>query len=137
VKGVILAGGTGSRLSPLTLVTNKHLLPVYNKPMIYYPINTLLRAGIKRIIIVTGRENGGSFMNLLGSGADFGAHFQYALQDRAGGIAEALSLAEDFVHSESMFVILGDNIVIDDLSQDVRSFRNGAKVFLKEVPEPQ
>jgi glucose-1-phosphate thymidylyltransferase len=137
MKGIILAGGTGSRLHPLTLVTNKHLLPVYNKPMIYYPIDTLVRSGITDIMIVTGREHGGSFMNLLGSGKEFKAKFHYALQDNAGGIAEALSLVEEFVHGDNMAVILGDNIILDNVSADISSFRKGAKIFLKSVENPQ
>ena len=137
MKGIILAGGTGSRLNPLTKVTNKHLLPVYNHPMIYYPIDTLIRAGIENITIVTGKDHGGSFMNLLGSGRDFGVKFHYALQDNAGGIAEALSLVEEFVHSDSMIVILGDNIITDDLTEDIKSFKEGSKIFLKEVANPQ
>jgi glucose-1-phosphate thymidylyltransferase len=137
MKGIILAGGTGSRLHPLTLVTNKHLLPVYNKPMIYYPIDTLVSSGIRDIMIVTGKEHGGSFMNLLGSGKQFNAQFHYALQDNAGGIAEALSLVEEFVHADNMTVILGDNIILDNVKPDISSFRNGAKIFLKSVENPQ
>ena len=137
MKGIILAGGTGTRLNPLTKVTNKHLLPVYNHPMIYYPIDTLIRSGIDNITIVTGKDHGGSFMNLLGSGKEFGAKFHYALQDNAGGIAEALSLVEEFVHEDSMVVILGDNVIVDNLSNDIKSFRTGSKIFLKEVPHPQ
>ena len=125
MKGIILAGGTGTRLNPLTKVTNKHLLPVYNHPMIYYPIDALIRSGIDNITIVTGKDHGGSFMNLLGSGKEFGAKFHYALQDNAGGIAEALSLVEEFVHADSMVVILGDNIIVDNLSNDIKSFRTG------------
>lgn len=137
MKGVILAGGTGSRLFPLTNITNKHLLPVYNKPMIYYPLETLIRAGIKDILIVTGKEHAGSFMNLLGSGKDFNAKFHYALQDGAGGIAEALSLAEEFVSRDPITVILGDNIILDDISKYVHSFEDKARIFLKEVQNPQ
>ncbi len=137
MKGIILAGGNGTRLYPLTRVTNKHLLPVYNKPMIYYPINTLLTAGIRDIMIVTGKEHGGSFMNLLGSGKEFGAKFHFALQDNAGGIAEALSLAEDFVHEDTIVVILGDNIILDDLSADAKNFKSGGKLFLKKVQNPE
>jgi glucose-1-phosphate thymidylyltransferase len=137
MKGIILAGGNGTRLYPLTRVTNKHLLPVYDKPMIYYPISTLVNAGVCDIMIVTGKEYGGSFMNLLGSGKEFNARFHYALQDGAGGIAEALSLAEDFVHDDDMIVVLGDNIVLDDLKSDVNSFDGGGKLFLKEVQNPQ
>lgn len=137
MKGVILAGGNGTRLYPLTKVTNKHLLPVYNKPMIYYPIERLVSAGITDIIIVTGKENAGNFMNLLGSGKEFGARFHYTLQDEAGGIAHALSLVEGFVKDDSITVILGDNIILDDISEHVKTFEAGARIFLKEVNDPQ
>jgi glucose-1-phosphate thymidylyltransferase len=135
MKGVILAGGTGSRLYPLTKVTNKHLLPVYDKPMIYYPMETLINAGIKDIMIVSGRGHAGHFLELLGSGVDFGVHFTYEIQEKAGGIAQALSLAEDFVDGDSVTVILGDNIFQDNIKEDVSNFNNGAKIFLKEVPD--
>lgn len=135
MKGVILAGGTGSRLYPLTKVTNKHLLPVYDKPMIYYPMETLINAGIKDIMIVSGRGHAGHFLELLGSGVDFGVHFTYEIQEKAGGIAQALSLAEDFVDGDSVTVILGDNIFQDNVKEDVATFNGGAKIFLKEVPD--
>ena len=135
MKGVILAGGTGSRLYPLTKVTNKHLLPVYDKPMIYYPMETLINAGIKDIMIVSGRGHAGHFLELLGSGVDYGVHFTYEIQDKAGGIAQALSLAEDFVDGDSVTVILGDNIFQDNIEKDVANFNGGAKIFLKEVPD--
>lgn len=135
MKGVILAGGTGSRLYPLTKVTNKHLLPVYDKPMIFYPIYTLINAGIKEIMIVSGRGHAGHFLELLGSGADHGVHFTYEIQEQAGGIAQALSLAEDFVDGDSVTVILGDNIFQDDIKEDVANFNDGARIFLKEVPD--
>jgi dTDP-glucose pyrophosphorylase len=135
MKGVILAGGTGSRLYPLTKVTNKHLLPVYDKPMIFYPIQTLINAGIKEIIIVSGRGHAGHFLELLGSGADHGVHFTYEIQEQAGGIAQALSLAEDFVDGDSVTVILGDNIFQDDIKEDVANFNDGARIFLKEVSD--
>ena len=135
MKGVILAGGTGSRLYPLTKVTNKHLLPVYDKPMIYYPMETLINAGIKDIMIVSGRGHAGHFLELLGSGVDYGVHFTYEIQEKAGGIAQALSLAEDFVDGDSVTVILGDNIFQDNIKDDVQNFKNGAKIFLKEVPD--
>ncbi len=137
MKGIILAGGNGTRLHPLTKVTNKHLLPVYNKPMIFYPIETLVKAGIQDIIIITGKEHAGSFMNLLGSGKEFNAKFSYALQDEAGGIAQAIGLAEHFVHNEPVTVILGDNIVLDDISEEVKTFKEGGKIFLKEVKDPE
>ena len=137
MKGIILAGGNGTRLHPLTKVTNKHLLPVYNKPMIFYPIETLVKAGIRDIIIITGKEHAGSFMNLLGSGKEFNAKFSYALQDEAGGIAQAIGLAEHFVHNEPVAVILGDNIVLDDISEEVKTFKEGGRIFLKEVKDPE
>ncbi|AKJ38889.1 sugar phosphate nucleotidyltransferase [Methanosarcina barkeri] len=135
MKGVILAGGTGSRLYPLTKVTNKHLLPIYDKPMIYYPIETLISAGIKDIMIVSGRGHAGHFLELLGSGADHGVHFTYEIQEKAGGIAQALSLSEDFVDGDRITVILGDNIFQDNIKKDVVNFNSGAKIFLKEVPD--
>jgi len=135
MKGIILAGGTGSRLHPLTKVTNKHLLPVYDKPMIYYPLNTLIRAGISEIMIVSGRGHAGHFLELLGSGTDFGVRFTYEIQENAGGIAQALGLAGDWADNEDVAVILGDNIFQDDMRAEVASFRDGAKIFLKEVPD--
>ena len=135
MKGVILAGGTGSRLYPLTKVTNKHLLPVFDKPMIYYPMETLINAGIKDIMIVSGKGHAGHFLELLGSGVEHGVHFTYEIQDKAGGIAQALSLAEDFVDGDNVIVILGDNIFQDNIKEDVKNFKNGAKIFLKEVSE--
>ena len=137
MKGVILAGGTGNRLYPLTKVTNKHLLPVYDKPMIYYPMETLINAGIKDIMIVSGRGHAGHFLELLGSGVDYGVHFTYEIQEKAGGIAQALSLAEDFVDGDSVTVILGDNIFQDNIEKDVANFNSGAKIFLKEVSDAQ
>jgi len=135
MKGVILAGGTGSRLLPLTKVTNKHLLPVYNKPMIYFPLQTLMDMGIKDILIVSGPGHAGHFVNLLGSGKDFGIKLSYEIQDEAGGIAQALGLAETFSAGDSVAVILGDNIFEDKF--DLSKFKNGAAIFLKEVDDPQ
>ena len=135
MKGIILAGGTGSRLYPLTKVTNKHLLPVYDKPMIYYPLQTLMDAGIKDIMIVSGRGHAGHFLELLGSGADIGVHFTFEIQEQAGGIAQALGLAEDFADKEDVAVILGDNIFQDNVYKAVESFKSGARIFLKEVPD--
>jgi glucose-1-phosphate thymidylyltransferase len=140
MKGLILAGGTGTRLRPLTKVTNKHLLPVYDKPMIFYPLNTLIKAGIKKILIITGGEDVGDFMQLLGSGREFGVDFTYKVQDEAGGIAQALSLARDFVGNEKVVVILGDNVFEDDIIEFVNDFENSdfeAMVFLKEVEGAQ
>jgi len=135
MKGIILAGGTGTRLYPLTKVTNKHLLPIYDKPMIYYPLQTLLDAGIKDIMIISGRGHAGHFLELIGSGADFSAHFTYEIQDKAGGIAQALALAEDFADDESVVVILGDNIFQDNVEYAVQSFESGARIFLKKVSD--
>ena len=140
LKGVILAGGTGSRLHPLTKVTNKHLLAVGRKPMIYYPIEKLISAGIDEILVVTGVEHMGDVVNLLGSGKDFGCRFTYKVQDEAGGIAEALGLAEDFSHGQSLLVILGDNIFQAQLNKYADKFtaqKTGARVLLKQVQQPQ
>lgn len=141
MKGVVLAGGGGTRLYPLTRITNKHLLPVYNKPMIYYPIQTLVNAGITDILIVTGGNNAGDFLRLLGNGREFGLkHINYTYQERAGGIAEALGLAEHFVDGQKVVVILGDNIIEGNILRAVRAFQEqerGAKVLLKEVPDPE
>ena len=141
MKGVILAGGYGTRLAPLTRVTNKHLLPVYHKPMIYYPIECLVRTGIEDIMIVTGGNNAGEFLELLGNGRDFGLReLHYSYQDGAGGIAEALGLTRDFVDNDKVVVILGDNIIENNICKPVEDFHkqsHGAKVLLKEVPDPQ
>ena len=125
MKGVILAGGFGTRLRPLTLVVNKHLLPVYDKPMIYYPIETLKKAGIKDILVVTGTEHAGDIFSLLGSGKDFGVKFTYRVQDEAGGIPQAIALAEDFVGSDKFVSINGDNILFDDIKPFVEEFAKG------------
>lgn len=138
MKGIILAGGTGSRLYPLTKVTNKHLLPIGNKPMIYYPIEKLTEVGIDEILIVTGTEHMGDVVNLLGSGNNFGCRFTYKVQDEAGGIAQALGLAENFVGGDSMTVILGDNIFQTDLTNALNSYPgSGAQILLKEVEDPE
>ncbi|MCC7389731.1 MAG: NTP transferase domain-containing protein [Phycisphaerales bacterium] len=141
MKGVILAGGLGTRLRPLTSVTNKHLLPVYDKPMIYYPIECLLNAGISDILIVTGGEHAGDFLKLLKNGKDLGVrHLAYAYQEGEGGIADALKLAEDFADGEKICVVLGDNIVERNIRRAAGDFftqRSGAKILLKEVPDPQ
>lgn len=141
MKGVVLAGGLGSRLSPLTRVTNKHLLPVYNKPMIYYPIQTLVNAGIIDIMVVTGGTSAGDFLRLLGNGKAFGLkHLNYAYQEGEGGIAEALSLVEHFAADEPVCVVLGDNIIEGNIRSAVENYRGqggGAKIILKRVPDPQ
>lgn len=137
MKGIILAGGLGTRLRPLTLVTNKHLLPVYNKPMILYPLETLKRSGVTDIMIVTGREYAGHFMNFLGSGAQYGVKCSFAIQDtNNGGIADALRCAEDFAKDSSVAVILGDNIFEQDFKHDLETFESGAKVFFKRMEDP-
>lgn len=140
MRGIILAGGTGSRLFPLTKVTNKHLLPVGQKPMIYYPLEVLLAGGISQIAIVTGTDHMGDVVNLLGSGRAFGAQFTYKVQDEAVGIAQALSLVEDFANGDALAVVLGDNIFQDRFGDTLRQFSSnpqGAHLFLKEVPDPQ
>jgi len=142
MRGVLLAGGTGARLRPLTKVTNKHLLPVYKKPMIYYPLETLINAGIKEILIVTGGEHIGDFFQLLGSGKEWGAHFSYEIQEGNGGTGAALLLAEDFVRDEEFMVVLGDNVVSENVGQFVQQFKKEketfkAKILIAEVEDPQ
>ncbi len=140
MKGVILAGGLGTRLAPLTNITNKHLLPIYDKPMIYYPLQTLVNAGIEDIMVVTGGNNAGDFLRLLGNGRAFGLKWlRYAYQEGEGGIAAALGLAEHFAEGEKILVMLGDNVIEKDIIGPVRSFREqekGARILLKEVPNP-
>jgi len=140
MKGVILAGGLGTRLYPLTKITNKHLLPVHDKPMIYYPLCTLINAGIRDILIVTGGSDAGDFLRLLGNGNEFGLqHINYTYQEGEGGIAAALSLAEFFANKEKICVILGDNIIETNILTAVKAFEKqerGAKILLKEVPDP-
>lgn len=135
-KGIILAGGKGTRLQPLTLVTNKHLIALYDKPMILYPMETLKKGGIRDILIVSGREHAGHFLEFLGSGKDYGVNLTYRVQDKAGGIAQALALAEDFANNSPVTVILSDNIFEDNFARHIKTFRNGAKIFLKKVPDP-
>lgn len=140
LKGVVLAGGTGSRLFPLTKVTNKHLLPVGMAPMIWHPLWKLKQAGVQEILIVTGTDHMGDIVGCLGSGKDFGCRFTYKVQDEAGGIAQALALAENFAGGEPLCVILGDNIFQDDIREDARAFLaqgKGARVILKPVSDPQ
>jgi glucose-1-phosphate thymidylyltransferase len=141
MKGVVLAGGTGSRLFPLTKITNKHLLPIYDKPMIYYPIQTLVDAGIKDILVVTGGKNAGDFLRLLANGKHFGlTHIDYTYQEGEGGIAEALNLARHFADNAKICVILGDNIIEGSIRPAVEDFRQqpcGAKILLKEVPDAE
>jgi len=135
MKGVILAGGSGTRLNPLTEVTNKHLLAIYNKPMIFYPLQTLIDSGIREIMIISSSEHAGSFLRLLGSGKKYGCDFYYRVQEGSLGIANALGLAENFVGNDSCAVILGDNIYEDNFAKPVAFFKNGAHIFLKEIPD--
>lgn len=141
MKGIILAGGLGSRLNPLTKVTNKHLLPVYDEPMIYYPIRCLVNAGVTDIMVVTGGNNAGDFLKLLGNGRDFGLkHLNYTYQVGEGGIAEALGLCEHFADDEDICVVLGDNIIENNIKDSVDAFRTqggGAKIILKAVEDPE
>ncbi len=138
MKGVVLAGGLGTRLYPLTHATNKHLLPVYNRPMVFYPIQTLVQAGVKEVLIVTGGPFAGHFIKVLKNGKDFGlTHLEYAYQENEGGIGDALSLAEDFADGGPVTVILGDNTTDSDISKPVRGFKEGATIFLKKVSDPE
>ncbi|MFA6039740.1 MAG: sugar phosphate nucleotidyltransferase [Candidatus Peribacteraceae bacterium] len=135
MKGVLICGGTGSRLRPLTEVTNKSLLPVYDRPLIHEPLNVMLRAGIKRIVVVTGTEHLDQIAAYLGSGSRFGCDFTFRVQEKPGGIAQALSLAEEFVEGDSVCAMLGDNIFFDDITTAITSFKGGGHLFLKEVPD--
>ena len=138
MKGIILAGGLGTRLYPLTWATNKHLLPVFDQPMIFYPINTLVKAGVKEILVITGGPHAGNFLQVLKNGKELGLkHLEYAYQEGEGGIAAALSLAEDFADGGAVAVVLGDNTTDADISPAVENFQEGATVFLKEVPDPE
>ncbi len=137
MKGIILSGGSGTRLRPLTSMTSKQLLPVYNRPMIYYPLNTLLRAGIKEILIIIAPDHAGNYLNLLGSGKDFGAKFTYEIQDEPRGLAEAFIIGESFLDNDSVAMILGDNIFEDDFSQEIKEFKSGGRIFAKEVEDPK
>jgi len=141
MKGIILAGGLGTRMYPCTKVTNKHLLPVFNKPMIYYPLLTMIKAGLKDIMIVTGKNHAGDFLRIIGNGKEFGfENINYAYQEGESGIADALRLAENFAENEKIFVMLGDNIIENDITEDIKIFNrqpSGARIFLKEVPDPE
>lgn len=138
MKGIILAGGRATRLRPLTLVTSKQLLPVYNKPMIYYPLQTLIDAGIKDILIIIAPDYSGQFLNLLGDGSEFGVHFSYIVQKEPRGLAEAFVLGEDFIDGDNVTMILGDNIFVNqDFSDSIKNFKSGGMIFAKEVPDPE
>ncbi|MBI2453316.1 NTP transferase domain-containing protein [Candidatus Peregrinibacteria bacterium] len=137
MKGIVLAGGEGTRLSPLTKVTSKQLLPVYNKPMIFYPLETFIKAGISDILVITAPDRAGDFLRLLGSGKDLGVRFTYEIQDKPEGLAQAFLIAENFIGADNVAMILGDNIFEDDFLQEIRSFTSGAKIFAKKVTDPE
>lgn len=137
MKGIILSGGSATRLRPVTQVTSKQLLPIYNKPMIYYPLETLISGGIRDILIIIAPDNAGDYLRLLGSGRQFGCKFAYEIQDKPEGLAQALIIGENFIKDDKVALILGDNIFEDNFSEDIRSFKSGARVFAKEVPDPE
>ena len=137
MRGIILSGGSGTRLAPLTKITSKQLLPVYHRPMIYYPLNTLITAGIKEILIIIAPERAGDYLNLLGSGKEFGCKFTYEIQDKPRGLADAYRIGENFIDQENVCMILGDNIFADDLSAEIKNFKTGGKLFAKKVPDPE
>lgn len=137
MRGIILSGGSGTRLRPLTKITSKQLLPVYHRPMIYYPLNTLIRAGIKEILIIIAPERAGDYLNLLGSGKQFGVKFTYEIQDKPEGLAQSFIIGENFIDNENVAMILGDNIFEDDFTAEIQSFKGGAKIFAKKVPDPE
>ncbi len=137
MKGIILSGGAGTRLSPLTKITSKQLLPIYNRPMIYYPLNTLIKAGIKEILIIIAPEKAGEYLNLLGSGKEFGVKFTYEIQDKPRGLPEAFIIGETFLGGDDVVMILGDNIFEEDVSKHIKSFKSGARVVAKKVHDPE
>ena len=137
MKGIILAGGRATRLRPLTTITSKQLLPVYNKPMIYYPIETLIKAGITEILIIIAPDYSGHFLNLLGDGHEFSAHFSYAVQKEPKGLADAFIIGADFIDNDNVTMILGDNIFDQDFSKEIQNFKSGAMVFAKQVDDPE
>jgi glucose-1-phosphate thymidylyltransferase len=137
MKGIILAGGSGTRLRPLTKVTSKQLLPIYNKPMIYFPIETLRTAGITDILIIVAPDHAGDFLKLLGSGSEFGCKFTYEIQDKPEGLAQAFRIGANFIGDDNVTLILGDNIYEDNFSDDIRNFQTGGRVFAKEVKDPE
>ncbi|MEK9155723.1 MAG: sugar phosphate nucleotidyltransferase [Patescibacteria group bacterium] len=137
MKGIVLAGGRATRLRPLTKVTSKQLLPVFDKPMIYYPIQTLIKAGIKNILIIISPDNAGQFLHLLGSGREFGAKFSYEIQEEPRGLADAFIVGDTFIGKDSVTMILGDNIFDRDFSRQIKSFKSGACVFAKKVHDPE
>ena len=137
MRGIVLAGGGGTRLSPLTKITSKQLLPVYDKPMVFYPLHTLLKAGIKEILIIISPDHPGDFLKLLGSGKEFGAKFTYEIQDKPEGIAQAFLIGEDFIGNDNVTLILGANIFEDNFSRAIKNFKSGGHIFAKKVPDPE
>jgi len=137
MRGIILSGGAATRLQPCTKVTSKQLLPVYNRPMIYYPLNTLIKAGIKEILIIVSPERAGDYLNLLGSGKEFGVSFTYEVQDKPRGLADAFIMGENFIDEENVTMILGDNIFEDDFADQIKKFKSGGMVFAKKVHDPE
>jgi glucose-1-phosphate thymidylyltransferase len=137
MKGIILAGGRATRLRPLTKITSKQLLPVYNKPMIYYPIQTLARAGIKDILIIVAPEYSGQFLNLLGSGSEFGVNLSYEVQAEPKGLPDAFIVGENFIGKDNVVMVLGDNIFDHDFTKSISTFKSGARIFAKKVPDPE
>ncbi len=137
MKGIILAGGKGTRLRPLTVVTSKQLLPIYNKPMIFFPLQTLIDAGIREILIIVAPGHAGDFLKLLGSGKDFGCDFNFEVQEEARGLADAFLIGEKFIGSDNVTMILGDNLFDDDFSEAITTFKSGGRVFAKQVPDPE
>lgn len=137
MKGIILAGGKGTRLRPLTKVTSKQLLPIYDKPMIYFPLETLINAGIRDILIIVAPDHAGDFLKLLGSGKDFGCDFSYEVQEEARGLADAFLIGEKFIADDNVTMILGDNLFDDDFSDSIKTFKTGGRVFAKKVPDPE
>lgn len=137
MKGIILAGGSGTRLRPLTKVTSKQLLPIYNRPMIYFPLQTLLTAGIKDILIIVAPDHAGDFLKLLGSGTEFGCKFTYEIQDKPEGLAQAFVIGENFISDDNVALILGDNVYEDNFSEAISSFQGGGRIFAKQVPDPE
>lgn len=132
-----MSGGAGTRLFPLTKITSKQLLPIYNKPMIFYPLNTLVKAGVKDILIIVAPERAGDYLNLLGSGKDFGVKFTYEIQDKPAGLPQAFTIGEKFIGDDNVAMILGDNVFEDDFSEEIKNFTSGAKIFAKEVSDPE
>ncbi len=137
MKGIILAGGSGTRLRPLTSVTSKQLLPIYNKPMIFFPLETLLKAGIKDILVIVAPDHAGDFLKLLGSGRELGCKFTYEIQDKPEGLAQAFVIGENFIGDDNVTLILGDNLFEDDFSEAIQGFKQGGRIFAKEVTDPE